>query len=220
MCGRKRRNTGSTARISALDAPMALNWLAAAQVALLLILTDNSAALSSYSATICLASRAGLTSRVRRTRLDRDRDGLSMSLVRVELLGPASPFYRAADVPVAAAPVVVSASRGAISRLGRRGARGRRRPRQARDRCALGPRPQGPQIRLGLTRSVIERLLLISRASPAARSEESGESSIPESCARTRPWRAPQPQHKMAADRLPPSHAHKHPPSALRARVQ
>ena len=45
MCGRKRRNTGSTARISALDAPMALNWLAAAQVALLLILTDNSAAL-------------------------------------------------------------------------------------------------------------------------------------------------------------------------------
>ena len=54
MCGRKRRNTGSTARISALDAPMALNWLAAAQVALLLILTDNSAALSSYSATICL----------------------------------------------------------------------------------------------------------------------------------------------------------------------
>ena len=50
MCGRKRRNTGSTARISALDAPMALNWLAAAQVALLLILTDNSAALCSYSA--------------------------------------------------------------------------------------------------------------------------------------------------------------------------
>ena len=49
MCVRKRRNTGSTARISALDAPMALNWLAAAQVALLLILTDNSAALFSYS---------------------------------------------------------------------------------------------------------------------------------------------------------------------------
>ena len=57
MCGRKRRNTGSTARISALDAPMALNWLAAAQVALLLILTDNSAALCSYSATILLACR-------------------------------------------------------------------------------------------------------------------------------------------------------------------
>ena len=57
MCVRKRRNTGSTARISALDAPMALNWLAAAQVALLLILTDNSAALCSYSATILLASR-------------------------------------------------------------------------------------------------------------------------------------------------------------------
>ena len=30
MCVRKRRNTGSTARISALDAPMALNWLAEA----------------------------------------------------------------------------------------------------------------------------------------------------------------------------------------------
>ena len=60
MCVRKRRNTGSTARISALDAPMALNWLAAAQVALLLILTDNSAALCSYSATICLASWAAL----------------------------------------------------------------------------------------------------------------------------------------------------------------
>jgi len=54
MCVRKRRKTGSTARISALDAPMALNWLAAAQVAFLLILTDNSAALFSYSATILL----------------------------------------------------------------------------------------------------------------------------------------------------------------------
>ena len=64
------------------------------------------------------------------------------------------------------------------------------------------------------------QIIIISRASPAACSEESGESSIPESRARARPWRAPQPQHKMAADRLRQIHYVEHVSGALRARVQ
>ena len=198
MCGRKRRNTGSTARISALDAPMALNWLAAAQVALLLILTDNSAALCSYSATILLASRiipirarrrtggaARRVSRVVRDRLREDGDGRGAAPAQLPRAPPPLP-------PVPPPP------------QGRRGARGRRRPRQARDRCALGPRPQGPQIRLRRNLISYRKLTTHIPRSPAAHSEESGESSIPESRARARPWRAAKPQHKLAADRLPP----------------